>query len=297
MKNKLLILFLIASSCLISTKQIKSQSVIRGEIKDIDGVPLQSANVLLLKSTDSSLVTGMMSDTFGNYSFEKIKNGQYLVTATFSGMGQAYTQTFEVTGDKKEVDVETLYMEIPSQRLKNVTVVVKKPLFEQKIDRMVINVKNSITNAGETALDVLEKSPGVKVNRLNNTISINGKSGVEVMINGKINYMPVDAIVQMLSATSSDNTEKIELITTPPSKYDAGGNAGYINIVLINNPCAGLSGSYFLSAAYGHKESGDAGFNFNYRIAKINLYGNYSFKHDHYIQPSRAFTQFAKAAM
>jgi len=77
MKNKLLILFLIVSSCLISTKQIKSQSVIRGEIKDIDGVPLQSANVLLLKSTDSSLVTGMMSDTFGNYSFEKIKNGQY----------------------------------------------------------------------------------------------------------------------------------------------------------------------------------------------------------------------------
>jgi len=295
MKNKLLILSLIVSSCLISTQQIKSQSVIRGEIRDIDGVPLQSANVLLLKSSDSSLVKGMVSNALGNYSFERINNGQYLITATYTGMGQAYTRTFAVTAGKKELDIETLYLEIPNVRLKNVAVVVKKPLFEQKIDRMVVNVKNSITNAGGTALDVLEKSPGVKVNRLNNTISINGKNGVIVMINGKINYMPLDAIVQMLGATSSDNIEKIEIITTPPAKYDAGGNAGYINIVLINNPYAGLSGSYFISAGYGNKELGDAGFNFNHRSAKLSLYGNYSFKHDHYIQPSRAFTQFSKS--
>jgi len=82
MKNKLLILSLIVSSCLISTQQIKSQSVIRGEIRDIDGVPLQSANVLLLKSSYSSLVKGMVSNALGNYFFETINNGEYLITAT-----------------------------------------------------------------------------------------------------------------------------------------------------------------------------------------------------------------------
>ena len=165
-------------------------------------------------------------------------------------------------------------------------------MFEQKIDRMVINVKNSITNTGGTALDVLEKSPGITMNRQNNTIAVNGKNGVMVMMNGKINYMPMEALVQLLSATSADNIEKIELITTPPSKYDAEGNAGYINIVMINNPYSGISGSYFLNAGYGKKELGGAGINFNYRSAKINLYGNYSASYVHHIQPSSGFTQF-----
>src|SRR5665213_4256511 len=106
-------------------------------------------------------------------------------------------------------------------------------MFEQKIDRMVINVKNSITDAGGSALDVLEKSPGVTVNRQNNSIAINGKNGVVVMINGRLTYMPMDALFQLLAGTNADNIEKIELITTPPAKYDAEGNAGYINIVLI----------------------------------------------------------------
>ena len=168
-------------------------------------------------------------------------------------------------------------------------------MFEQKIDRVVINVKNSVTDAGGTALDVLEKSPGVTVNRQNNSISINGKNGVAIMMNGKMNYMPMDALVQLLAGISAGNIEKIELITTPPAKYDAAGNAGYINIILIDNPYNGFNGSYFFTAGYGSRELGAAGGNFNYRSAKISLYGDYAFNHIHYIQPSTGFTQFARA--
>ena len=293
MKHKLLLLFSI-SFCLISTRPLKAQTIVSGSIKDPNGKPLQSVNAMLLKSVDSSLVRGMVSDASGKYSFENIKNGQYLVSASFTGMKQVYTEPFELTGDKKEMELAIIYLQKTAVQLSAVTMVAKKPLFEQKIDRMVINVKNSIISAGGTALDVLEKSPGVTVNRQNNTIAVNGKKGVVVMINGKINYMPIEALVQMLAATSSDNIEKIELITTPPSKYDAEGNAGYINIVLINNPYAGLNGSYFISAGYGKKMVDDGGFNFNFRSTKINFYGNYTFKHDHYIQPSTAFTQYQK---
>jgi hypothetical protein len=81
----------------------------------------------------------------------------------------------------------------------------------------------------------------------------------------------------------------------PPSKYDAGGNGGYINIVLINNPYAGFSGSYFLTAGFGLRELGAAGLNFNLRNGKINFFGNYSFKYDHTIQTSSAFTRYTRA--
>jgi len=277
-----------------SVQQLRAQSV-QGIIKDANSKPLQFANVLLLRSADSSLIKGMITDATGKYLFENIKNGKYIITATFTGMMQVYTNLFEVTADKKETDIGILSLKNADGKLKDVTIAVKKPMFEQKIDRMVINVKNSITDAGGTALDVLEKSPGVTVNRQNNSIAINGKNGVVVMINGKISYMPMEALVQLLAGMSAGNIEKIELITTPPAKYDAEGNAGYINIVLINNPDKGLNGSYFLTAGYGKKELGSAGINFNYRTSKINMYGNYDFNYTHQLQGGHGFTQLTKA--
>ncbi|MCW3090360.1 MAG: hypothetical protein JWP81_1429 [Ferruginibacter sp.] len=293
---KKLVRFAIISTFLLRTTDSNSQSVIYGSVQQSNDKILQFANVLLMKSTDSSLVKGMISDASGKYSFDNIGIGKYLVTATFTGMDQVFTPVFEITSNKKEINVGILHLKNTDVQLNNVTLAAKKPMFEQKIDRMVINVKNSITDAGGTALDVLEKSPGVTVNRQNNSIAINGKSGVVVMMNGKISYMPVDAIVQMLAGINAGNIEKIELITTPPSKYDAAGNAGYINIVLINNPYAGLNGSYFLTAGYGNRELGAGGINFNYRNGKINLYGNYAFNYDHYIQKGAGFMQLTKGA-
>jgi hypothetical protein len=271
-----------------------SQSIIHGVIKEQSGKPVKYANILLFKSLDSSLVRGTVSDSSGRYSFEITSGGEYFTKASFTGMEAISSKIFKVNMDRSEIDQGVSYLSKEDVKLAEVTVAVKKPMFEQKIDRMVINVKNSITDAGGTALDVLEKSPGVTVNRQNNAIAINGKSGVTVMINGKINYMPMDALVQLLTATPASNIEKIELITSPPSKYDASGNAGYINIVLINNPYEGLSGSYSVTGGYGNRESGAAGINLNYRSGKINLYGNYSFNHDHYIQPLTGFTGFMR---
>ncbi|MBK5272427.1 MAG: outer membrane beta-barrel protein, partial [Bacteroidia bacterium] len=131
--------------------------------------------------------------------------------------------------------------------------------------------------AGGTALEVLEKSPGVIVNRQSNSIGLNGKNGVVVMINGKISRMSSDAIVQMLGGMNASNIEKIELITTPPANFDAEGNAGYINIILISNPNKGLNGNYSLTMGYGKGYTPAASVNFNYRNKMINLYGDYSF--------------------
>ncbi len=269
-------------------------ATVTGSVKNAHGEPVQYANVFLLNAFDSSLVKGMFTDTLGKYSFENTIKGEYCILATFTGLQQAFTKPFSISEANTSITLGVLYMADANAQLKNIIVTAKKPMFEQKADRMAINVKNSITNAGGTALDVLEKSPGVSVNRQNNSIAVNGKSGVSVMINGKLTYMPAEAVVQLLASTSAANIERIELITAPPSKYDAEGNGGYINIVMINNPYSGFSGNYFLGAGYAIRESGSAGINFNYRSAKINIYGNYAAKHNHLLQPSSGLVQFVK---
>jgi hypothetical protein len=267
---------LFISVIFFANNPLSSQSKVQGSVVKDKDQPFAGVTVLLLNSKDSSLVKGSLSATGGNYSFEKIAPGSYVVAASFSGYQQTYSPVIAVAwNESKTIDALTLTEK--TNTLQGVTVAARKPLFEQKVDRMVINVANNITAAGSTVLDVLERSPGVVVDRQNNSLSINGKNGVVVMINGRINHMPVTALVQLLAGMPSDNVEKVELITTPPANFDAEGNAGYINIVLKKNLQFGTNGSYSIMAGYSKGLLNNATFSFNRREAKWNLYSNYSF--------------------
>ena len=83
--------------------------------------------------------------------------------------------------------------------------------------------KTALLPAGATALDILERSPGVRVDRINNQITMQAKQGVVIMLNGKRIRMEVEGLIQYLQSMSADNIEKIELITTPPASFDAEG--------------------------------------------------------------------------
>ena len=124
------------------------------------------------------------------------------------GYKPAYSPPFEITNANDHHHNEPIFVEADSHQLQDVNVVAKKPLYEMKIDRMVVNVENSITSSGSTVLEVLEKSPGITVDRQNNAISMNGKGGVMVMINGKQNRMPMEAAVEMMKSMNSDNVKK-----------------------------------------------------------------------------------------
>jgi len=166
---------------------------------------------------------------------------------------------------------------LPAVNLNTVTVSAKKPFYETRSGRIVINVASSVVSSGSSVLDILERSPGVIVNRQNSSIALNGKEGVGLMINGKVDHMPREAMVDLLQGTNSDNIEKIELIPAPPAGVDAEGNAGYINIILKNNPNSGINGSYSATLGYGRGLVDDANVNLNYRKEKINLYGSLSY--------------------
>lgn len=239
--------------------------------------PLAFANVLLLKASDTSLVKGAITEKDGLFRIDDVNDGTYLLEISMIGFQTYRSTVFEVKNKKPIKELGSLVIKEDVALLEAVDVVAKKPLFEQKIDRMLINVENSITAAGATALEILERSPGVVVNRQNNTIAMTGKEGVIVMMNGKINRMPISAVVQLLAGMPSNNIKRIELITTPPANFDAEGNAGFINIVLKQTQDLGLNGSYSLTGGFGKGSILAGGINFNYRKKNFNLYGDYSY--------------------
>jgi len=271
-------LFAMGIGMFLFADQVNAQ--ISGVVVDKSKKPLTGVNVLLLHSADSSLQKGVITDEKGAYSLLKVKSGSYVLSFSASGFEKVYSPILLFT-DGEEKNMGEQVLSEASQQMTAVTVTAKKPLFEQKIDRMVVNVEGNITTAGSTILDILERSPGVIIDRQNNSISLSGKNGVVVMINGKINRMPISAVLQMLAGMSAGNIEKIELITTPPAGLDAEGNAGYINILLKVNDQYGTNGSYSLTIGYGNREMPQASINFNHRQGKINLYGDYSFSRVH----------------
>ena len=251
-----------------------SQNKISGLIQDDAGAPISFANVLLLKANDSSFVKGSITTEYGQFIFEDILKDQYIVSVSMIGFKPGYVQLNNT--ENTDIILPPILLS-EGVELDEVVVTSKKNLYVQKIDRMVINVASSILSAGSSALEILERSPGVVVDRQNNAISLVGKNGVFVMINGKQSYMPISSLVQMLEGMSANNIETIELITTPPANFDAEGNAGFINIVMKEQIDTGFNGSYSLSAGVGNGNTTSDNISFNYRKKRVNLFGNYSF--------------------
>jgi bisphosphoglycerate-dependent phosphoglycerate mutase len=269
--NVLIIFFISVSS------YSQSSFSVSGLINENNGNSSAFANVLLLKASDSTFVKGAITSETGNYKIENVSSNNYLIMSSSVGFQSVYSKVFSLDSN---YTVETLIL-IQGEQLDEVVVQATKPLYQQKIDRMVINVENSIVSAGGSALEILERSPGVIVNRQSDAISILGKDGVVVMINGKTSYVPTSALIQMLDGMSADNIGSIELITTPPANFDAEGNAGFINIVMKKRTDLGLNGSYSLALGYSTDIMTSDNISFNYRNEKINLFGNYSFSLDH----------------
>lgn len=255
---------------------LSAQDQITGRVTDQTNTPIPFADIRLLDS-EEALVKGQTTDIDGNYQIVDIPTGQYILTVSMLGFEKFRLGPLNLEKESDTKDLGTVILKASATDLDVVNVVGKTPPVILRPDRLVVNVAAAITLAGSSALEVLERSPGIIVDRQNNNISLSGKSGVVVMINDRISYMPASAVVQLLAGMSADNVEKIEIYTTPPAKFDAEGNAGYINIVLKKSLDDGLNGSYTLSAGYGRGETGNASVNFNYRHKEINLYGDYSY--------------------
>jgi hypothetical protein len=253
------------------------QASIKGRIKD-ERQNLSFATVALL-NPDSSTIKTVPADGYGEFIFENVAPGSYLVSSSAVGYSKFFSESISV--ENENITLPDIVLKEATTELNVVTIKAKKPLFEQKIDRLVVNVQSSITSSGNTVLDVLQKSPGIVVNRQNNTVTMNGKTGVKIMINGKIIELPLDVVIQMLDGMSASNVEKIELITSPPAKYDAEGNAGIVHIVMKGTADFGTSGSFGVTLGYKWAEQLGGNFNLNHRGKRLALFIDYSILRNH----------------
>lgn len=253
-----------------------AQTTIEGKVETEDAGTIPFVNVLLLKSSDSTLVKGVITNDEGRYSFNNIENGTYLIASSMVGYTQSYSSPFTV--DKQSVDIEIpdLLLTKNVEQLNEVSIVTTRPFIEKELDRTVINVANSIVSSGSTGLEVLERAPGVIVDRQNDAISLLGKDGVIVQIDGKRTYLGMADVVALLRSTSSDNIDKIELITNPSARYDAEGNAGIINIVMKENNSIGTNGSISVAGGSGRYTRERGSIQLNHRSENFNMFGSYS---------------------
>ncbi|HYK57450.1 MAG TPA: carboxypeptidase regulatory-like domain-containing protein, partial [Flavisolibacter sp.] len=255
---------------------------ISGLIKDEQGKALPSGSVSLLKAQDSALVKIAVTDKEGKYEFENITQGKYLVSISSIGYKKNFSSQINVAG--KDVQVPAVTALQNAKDLGNITVTAQRPFVETKLDKTVVNVDASPTSAGSTALEVLEKSPGITVDNDGN-ISLRGKQGVIVMMDGKQTYLSASDLANLLKNMPASALDQIEIMTNPSSKFDAAGNSGIINIKTKKGRNSGLNGSIMIGATSSmYKLHGKTyflpksqnSFNFNYRRNKINFFGNYN---------------------
>ena len=248
---------------------------VSGLIKDQQGKGLDKSTVSLLRVKDSSVVKFSATTDNGRFSFNSIQAGSYLVSATHIGYAPLYTKHFEVSGSG-ETNLPDITMERVAASLKEVTITSKKPLVEVKADKTILNVEGTINATGNDALELLRKSPGVVVDKDDN-ISLSGKSGVQVFIDGKPSPLTGTDLSNYLKSIQSTQIESIELITNPSAKYEAAGNAGIINIRFKKNKSFGVNGSVNAGWNIGTYAKYNSGIALNYRNKKVNLFGNYNY--------------------
>lgn len=235
---------------------------------------IEAANIMVLNASDSATIKMTVSDKSGEFMFQQLKTGNYLIKVMAIGYETYYSNPIKLAF-AQTLDIR---LKPEEKELTGVTVTTKKPFIEQKLDKTVINVESSPSNTGLTAMEVLEKSPGILVDKDGN-ISMKGKPGVLVLIDGKPSYLSATDLANLLKSMSSSSIDQIELMTNPPAKYDAAGNSGIINIKTKKSKTMGYNGSVTVGYGQGVYPKSNNSINLNYRRNKVNLFGNFGYNY------------------
>lgn len=268
MKNVLLLFTLLATGFYANAQKIV------GSAKMADNEPMIGANVALIKASDSSLLKYGYTEEDGSYVFESIDAGRYMIRIDDGGFATHYSAAFDYVAGS-DVTIPSMIMELKKSELENVEITYRRPIVELKADMTVFNIDSTINAVGQDALDLMRKSPGVMVDKDEN-ISLSGKNGVRVYIDGRPSPLTGTELSEFLKSIQSNSIDAIEIITSPSAKYDAQGNAGIINIRMKKNQNYGTNGSVSLGYTQGVFPKYNGGVTLNHRNGKYNVYGSYN---------------------
>ncbi len=253
----------------------ENNRTITGKVIEQNGKPLEFANATLMAQNDSSIVQGVVTDSIGVFAFKQIKEGDYIVSITFVGYQKSQSKSVTIKGETHQVNLEPFQLTLDENLLKEIMVEAKKPLFERHTDKVVMNVSGSAIASGSSLLDLVKRAPGVVVTQ--NKISMNGKSGIRVMMDGREQHISGQELFSELENTNSNGVHSIEIISRPSAKYAAEGAGGIINIISNRAFSKGISGSAYVGMGRGNKTKFNSGFNLNYKVGKVMTHMIYSY--------------------
>lgn len=251
---------------------------IKGKVVDDALFPIPYASVALLQIPDSIIYKGSITDENGMYVFDKIKTGTYFLKVTTVGHKQAYIS--ELTVDSlTQLTLPDLVL-LVEPLLSEVYVSAIQHIVRFENGNIIVNVENSVLAKGNTVYDLLLKLPGISIS--NNTITLNGKSGVLIMLDERVQQLTDIQLTSMLKSMNAEVVEKIELLKNPPVKYEASGTGGMINIKTKKAKITGISGSVYSSYSQGIYARSMTGFTLNYKMNTFTLFSNLDYNHSIY---------------
>ncbi len=272
--KKTILSILFGSIAAAAMPQQKNGSI-SGSINGTDNKSVESATVLLLKGKDSSVSKTAITDQQGQFHMEKILYGKYFIAITAQGHAPYKSSLLVLDSTNHILVLPVIVLAPAAKNLQAVTVTAQKPFIERKIDRLIVNVAASPMSAGQSAFDILERSPGISIDE-NDNISINGKQGVMIYIDNKISYLAGRDLTNYLRALPASQLDQLEIMTQPPARYDAAGNSGIINFKTKKNQNNGLTGSLSSSQVLAYYFKTRNSIVLNWKKNKLNLSANYS---------------------
>jgi len=272
LSNILLCLLILLTNEIVGQSSTSIKLV--GNVKTIKNETLPFANVILFNSLDDSFIKGTLTDEEGEFALENLSAGNYYLSISIIGFKTYQSEVFKLELNEQK-DLGIIKLEEETILLNAISLTGRKALIQNKADKIVLNIENSILATGNTALDILNKAPGVS-NR-NGVLSLVGKTNVLILINGKQTYLSPEQLTTLLESTQSSNINSIEIMTNPPAKYDAAGNAGIINIVMKKNKDEGTNVNVNLGYGQGIYRKTNGGIAMNHRSKTVNLFGSYDY--------------------
>jgi iron complex outermembrane recepter protein len=272
MQKKWMVLWL----ALCAIQSITAQIVMSGKVTDSDGKPLSFVSVVLERNKQRLGFTA--TNESGQFRFALATDSSVYFSFRFSLPG--YKSAAQTIIYPDTTSLTNIVLEPEPLTLGNVTVTSNRPLVTRKPDRYIINVENSFLANGNSALDVLQRSPGLWVDN-NGGIRIRGNQSVTVMVNDVVQRMTGDELTEYLKTLRSEDISKIEVIPNPPAEYEAAGAGGIVHIVLKKARKDGLNGSVFVQyRQQGHASLYGPGLSADYKAGSFYITGGLSLIQD-----------------
>jgi outer membrane receptor protein involved in Fe transport len=270
------ILFCCITQISASAQTAETGGIIKGKLFGGNTPLTTGIQVGLYKAKDTTLIRKTLTNDTQEYIFNKLPDGAYLIGTGGLGYKKVFSGPYVLDAAHQTI-IAAEHLVIPeAQELRQVDIQAKVPLVERRGDKVILNVAASALSAGNTAIDILSRAPGVSIDNTGR-ISLKGKAGVTILINNKPTYLSPEQVTNLLRATAASTIQSIEILANPSAKYDAAGSGGIINIKLKKSSGSGTNATLTAAGGYGTYYKSNGGINFNHQAKQLNIFGDYNY--------------------